>query len=620
MKNWKILFGVAVMLGLSLAIELCVFMYGSSIVLQGNEQSLFEQNCSISSNGYEISGNEYTAVNDDPQIIVEGINSRIEYIAIDFLKAPTSVEVFYATPGEGFAQEKSVTEVPKDNTVLVKIPENLYGALRFDIPGTFAMNQIYVSAEPIVIQTGFINSFSIARVIVLSLFLSAVCLIRWKWYVTPNGGDKLNNSEILYCIVIFLFYTAWAVAKRFNYAPDEAMRYDVTKFLFEHNRLPVGDELLSIWGYSYAHLPTMLCNQLGYIFMKIASLFVQTEEGLLIAARMVSVFSATGAVYFIIKVAKRLFLPQARWILVFIFSLIPQYCFLASYVNNDIVAVLGISMIVYSWVVAIQTDWNIKNSLLLSVGISVCALAYYNSYGWILLSTFIVTFTYFRKHRLDFRGYLRVVFPMVAIVLLLISYNFIRQYVLYEDVLGFRTLEKYGELYAIESLKPSIKLSLYEQGVSLKSMLFDMQWITLTYKSFIGVFGYMNCFCPQFVYSIASWFLAAAVFGIVVRQGRQIICKEEINIDMVAFYAAMAISAVITVGLSIYYSYFTGFQPQGRYCYPAWVALAIFVAKGCETLLNKVRYVDQQYAICGGVCGAIAMCTVFVYQMVYLVD
>lgn len=608
---------------LTVILEIAFFMRGEEIVFQGNFASIYDTPYRISSVGYTVADRTYTSTTDDPQIIIEGLEQPVEYILVDLvdtMQTQTGLEIFYARAGEHFSQENSVyTSLSSDSEILVQIPEDTYEALRFDMSGTFTIGAIYTSEEPISVQMAFTNPFSPLRCLVVMLILFAVGVLFSHWVKKPNTYHKLHVPELLFCLAVFAFYTLWAVAQPYNYAPDEAMRYDVTQFLYEHNRLPVGDELTSIWGFSYAHLPTVLCNQLGYLFMKIASLFGQGDFFLLVAARMVSVCCATGAVYFVIKISKRLFQSPARWIAIVLFAFMPQYSFLASYVNNDIVALFGISMIVYSWILAIQDDWNIKNGAILSVGISTCALSYYNSYGWILSSVFMVTFTYLHKHRGDYKGFIRLAAGMSMIVLVLISYSFIRHVVLYGDLIGFQTTAHYGELYAIDELKPSLKLSLYEQGISFKAMFEPpYNWLLVTWMSFIGFFGYMQYRCPEFIYLIVSGVIFAGLIGTVLRTAKLLCKREKKNVELVAFYCVMFFASCVAIGLSMYTSYFTDFQPQGRYCYPIFVALVLFVAKGYEQIIQYIPRKEVQYGVVSAISAMWITVACFVYLLYYL--
>lgn len=430
---------------------------------------------------------------------------------------------------------------------------------------------------------------------------------------------KLSRFELAFCIACFLFYFAWAAAKPFNYAPDEAMRYDVTRFLFFNNRLPVGDELLSHWGFSYAHLPTVLCNQLGYIFTKLASLFTSDEFRILLSARMVSVCCGAGSVFFVLKAGKRMLTPPGKWIFAVLIAFMPQFAFLSSYVNNDIVAFFGITMILYAWVLGMQDMWNFKNTTLLGIGVSVCALSYYNSYAWILFSIFFFFAVYLFQKDTDSKRIRLLTAYIVVLVFCLIGYSFIRHLVLYGDLLGFNVTHYYGERFAEDYLKPSNRITPAKQGVSVFTMLFspEYSWLRTTWRSFIGCFSYMSVWCGSKVYLTITIFLALGCIGAVVRfiiylrKGQK--CKT-----LSVFYLFMIACAIITICLSIYNSLAEDFQPQGRYIYPAFPTLALFVAEGWEEFLGFIKDEKHHYAVCAMICTSFIALSLYVYLTVYL--
>lgn len=407
-------------------------------------------------------------------------------------------------------------------------------------------------------------------------------------------NKNLNRSEILLCLAFFFFSFYWAIIQPYNSAPDEPMRYAVAQFLFQHNRLPVGDELISHWGFSYAHYPTVIYSQIAYVFMKIVSLFTTEEMMLVYATRMVSVVCGTGTVYFSIKASKRLFPSLARWIFLFFIAAMPQFVFLSSYVNCDSVAIFSTSVIFYSWVLGMTEGWNYKNAALLAMGISICALAYYNSYAWILFSIpfFLVSSSVQNKN--NHAKTIKLAAYTAAIVLLLISYSFIRHLVLYNDLLGFRTCTYYGELYAIDSLKPSIRASFAESGIPLSAMLFDpdYSWFVCSWRSFIGTFGYMAYILPKKVYWIVTAIVLLPFLALMIKFFIRGIKRYRTDRVQVCFFFCLAAISVTTVLLSIIQSYYRDFQPQGRYCYPAMIPLAFAVAKGYEFLLSKF---DKKY-------------------------
>lgn len=604
--------------------EIMLFMMGERIEYQGTPISILDQSYSIQYIGYSVNGKEYTPITDDPQIIISNINQVVEYVVLDFacdMPNGTIVELFYAEPGQVFTQENSTQAITHGlKQVILQIPHNTYESLRVDINEKFSLEQMYVSSEPVTMHRQIVASFNVLRFVVMVMCAFIAIAVLFYWWNSPKTATSLTKVELIFCIGVFFYYFAWTIIQPYNYAPDEAMRYDVTEFLYRYNRLPQNDELLSPWGFSYAHMPTVLCNQLGYVCMKIASIFKQSDFFLLVAARMVSVCFATVGVYFVIKIAKQLFSSPVRWLAIVMFAFIPQYSFLASYVNNDIIAVCGSCMIVYSWILAIKCDWNIKNGVILSLGISICALSYYNSYIWILLSIFVVTLTYLHKHKGDYRGFVRTAAWMCAIVLVLISYNFIRHIILYGDVLGLETSKAYGEMYAVDYLKPSVRLSLYDRGISLNTMLFESpwNWLYITYMSFIATFGCMEYRCPYFVYQAVSLFIAIGGVGALINIFHRIRTKTKQAFEMKLFYGSMVVCSIFSVLLSMYNSYTYDFQAQGRYCYPMLIALVILVTKGYETLTLKIKQREYQYAVITSICSVGITGAIFIYQMTYL--
>ena len=107
--------------------------------------------------------------------------------------------------------------------------------------------------------------------------------------------EKIKDRKdiFLFLLLVFSLYLTVVFVLPYNGAPDEAMRYQIPKYIYEYSSLPRGDapEILDeTWGISYAFTPINT-----YIFsallMKFAGLFGGDALSLLYAARLVSVFS-----------------------------------------------------------------------------------------------------------------------------------------------------------------------------------------------------------------------------------------------------------------------------------------------------------------------------------------
>lgn len=574
--------------------------------------------------GYSVDkwGN-YSPTISDPWLEFKNVNREVACVYMAFTQNTSEnidVQVFFAKNGDEFSEQNSVwAETVEGKGLIINIPKDDYRALRIDFNGPFNLEKVQISAEAGTQTKVAAQNLSVAKI--AFSFLMLAIFVSVAWLMRQNKHDQsLSKYEIIYLIFCFGFYLLWICNQHFNYAPDEAMRYDVSLFTFLNNRLPQGAETCNeIWGFSYAHVPTMLCSYLSYIPMKIVSIFTNSTTALLLAARTVSAAASVGTVYFCFKIGKLCLNHIGKWVLAVFVSIIPQFVFLSSYVNNDSLAVFGVSIIIYSWVHANKYNWSYFNCFTLAIGVSVCALSYYNSYAWVLMSVFFFIITYLSKNKKDMKGLFKHGFFIVGIVLVLVSYAFIRHLILYNDLLGYKACDYYGELYALDYMRPSNRLSLSQQGYSLKQMILDMEWVKLTYRSFIGVFGYMNAYSPKFVYDIYTALFTVSGIGLIVGEGDKLFVKKnKPEFKNVMLYLSIGVAMAITVLLSVINSYTTDFQPQGRYCYPIIIGLGLIVAKGISYIALKIQSKPIRYALVGAFLGMLVTVTIGIYYTVFL--
>lgn len=422
---------------------------------------------------------------------------------------------------------------------------------------------------------------------------------------------KKNKNVIISIIfVIYVFALCINIATNigFDTAPDELMKYDVCRYIYENLKLPHGgDESIRnpYWGISYAFTPI-----LSYMFsagiMRIVSLFTQSDFALVVGARLVSVLCMVGYTIMCIKISKKLFKGIYKWLFVVFATLLPQMVYLGSYLNNDALALFSISIIVYSWIIGVEENWSWKSCITLAIGIGICALSYYNAYGYILSSVIIYFISSYIK-KIDIKEFLKKGIVIALIAFALAGWWFIRNFILYDgDFLGLTVSREYGEMYALEELKPSNRTTPQNQGYTLKYMLHDMQWIRTTKRSFIGQFGYMNIIMNENIYKIYETILGIGLIGIICVIAKRIfkkdICKDK---DRLVLNSMMLLNIAIPVMLSIYYSFAMDFQPQGRYVMTMIIPFMYIIAKGIKFLLEtlirneKVRNIVLSIMIIG---------------------
>ena len=403
---------------------------------------------------------------------------------------------------------------------------------------------------------------------------------------------KINEKVLKVILVVFVFALclSWAIAQPYNSAPDEEMKYDVCRYLVEHGKLPHGGEESirnPIWGISYAFTP-ILSYMISAVFMKIAMIFGASEFAVVVSARLVSVICMTLLAIVCMKISEKLFKGPYRWLFTILIVFLPQMIFLGSYINNDSLALLSIGIIVYAWILGLEKKWDIKSCILLAVGIGICALSYYNAYGYILCSIFLYLITAF-KDKKTIKEILLKGLLIFAIAFAIAGWWFIRNFIIYDgDFLGMSTSNEYAEMYAMDAYKPSKIQNPLNRGISLYNMLIRENWIRTTILSFIGLFGYMSIIMNRYIYWVYLTLFLAGGIGTLILFKDFIFNKEKKDFKKITFNIIFIINIIIPWILSIYYSYFSDFEPQGRYIMPMIIPFMYFAVKGIERIIKKV--------------------------------
>ncbi len=407
---------------------------------------------------------------------------------------------------------------------------------------------------------------------------------------------KEKYFKIAFIILAFVLALTWAIIQPNNDGPDEAMKMDICKYIAKHGSLPHGGDpevRQPMWGISYGFTPILSYIFAG-IFIKIAKVFTQDIHIIYIAGRLVSVICYTLMCMVNIKIAEKLFKNiYYKWSFIILSCMLPQLIFLGSYINNDSLALFSISIIIYSWIIGLEKKWNIRSCIILSIGLALCALSYYNAYGYILTSAILFIASYFinktENNKIDIKNMFKKGFLIVGITFLLCGWWFIRSAIIYNgDFLGLRTTEEYAQKYAIEELKPSNRDTDQNSNRSLKYMLVNRQWIRSTVKSFIAMFGPMRFQMGTKFYMLYLTIFTVGILGYIANfyKFKHIKDMKE-NKNKGLLEIIFGINIIIPIILSIYYSYCSDFQPQGRYIMPIVMPFMYFVVSGLENIIEK---------------------------------
>ena len=373
-----------------------------------------------------------------------------------------------------------------------------------------------------------------------------------------------------------------------NAGPDEMMRYSVAEWIVTHNALPTGFEFELInpyWGYSYAftpYLPTMIAA----LFVKAASLFSSELQVLLFAARLVNVFAGMGTVYVAFRIGDRLFANKGSvYFFAAVMAYLPQFTFLAGYLNNDMMSLLAAFMILDAVMSGDANGWSVRNMLYLAFGVSISALTYFFGYGWILFAVAGFFYTSIRRAE-DKKKVMRNAGIIVLFVLAIAGWYFIRNAVIYHgDFLGYRAQSECVELYKQQELRWPVN-NPGMRSMFLRDMLTRGRWTETTIESLIGMFGGMTiCLDGKFydLYQTSFW-MCVLLFTLYRYK-----TKDKLKTPMLFMLLFVFIFPIV---FSIYSSYTRDFSPQGRYIITIMPVVCVLMSMGIDECSKAV---EQKY-------------------------
>ena len=409
--------------------------------------------------------------------------------------------------------------------------------------------------------------------------------------------NKRKMAEMAVCTAYFAGFLAMAVAMMLYQPhtdlvsaiplspPDEYFRALIPKFICEHGTLPTGlEEEVRITGCGFSY---GLYNVLPYIIqgylMRFVSMFASSDIALLYAGRAVNVAFGLLMAWVVYLLGKRVFTDSRfRWLFCFAVTYLPEALFVHTYINTDSCCMLSTAVILYALVWAWQEGFDYKNSAWLAVGIILCALSYYNAYGYILSSMFLFAAYFINKNgrwTIDWKNMLKYGSFISALVICGAGWWFVRSYfVLDGDILGLRTKERLALMYSLEETSPLN--TYYAKGISVYQMLKENQFFQCLYDSFIAAFGSLSIRGNYWTYFSYKLFFGAGILG----WAASWIYGRKSNGKWIFFHLNMFLCAILPLAIMINYAYTMNYQHQGRYILPSLIPIMCYTVKGIEKL------------------------------------
>lgn len=395
---------------------------------------------------------------------------------------------------------------------------------------------------------------------------------------------KKNSFNWSYLVLIgcgiFYCYNALRLGIRaHDGAPDEAMRALVPQCIINGNIFPSGYDKCSIYpigNWSYAFYPQMLGAYTSAFFMKIAQILSLNAEAIYTSGRLASILFGLIAVGATGKTMGMIFRnsPNVMWYKsasMLLLGFWPQFAFISSYMNNDIVALAGVSIMFFGLTSGLIIGWNLRNTLVLTFGAVCCELGYLNSYGFILVAAICFATSCFVQHKDNTKESKRLIalaFGICAIALLpFVTINIIR----YHDPTGMSIFHQRMQQWEQEN--GTILQQPWTGGIG--GLLYSSDYAQLLITSFVGYLGYMNIPIP---FAGLIFYLAVALIGLGMCLNATSLLWKSSTFVWLAFVSITG--SLITLFLQLYHTLRVDYQPQGRYIIYILIPLILAITIG----------------------------------------
>lgn len=410
---------------------------------------------------------------------------------------------------------------------------------------------------------------------------------------------RIHREKISVITILLLTLVSMSIfvfLQPFGDGPDEINRYKVVSYIETYGHIPKGDEpqiIIDGYGASYAFQPILTYMIEGFLLKILSPLSLSFDIKLIIARYVNVIFGLIGA-YFTIKLSKLIFDDeQAAYLFSLSVILLPQNIFIYTYVNTDGLGLMSVIIMIYAIIRGYRYDFDRSSLIALAVSISLCLLSYYNCYGYILMA-FIAFILYFAVNR-SYKQMFAKGLPVATSVLALSGWWFIRNCILYGgDIFALNArrecAQATGNILWLENMANTYQA----QGYSLYEMVFETDYYTLVWKSFIAMFGPMAIPTHHYVYMGFKYLAVICLLSLLIPIRSKIMDSLKGSYRYI-IWSVLISGMIIPVILALYYSYTWDFQPQGRYYLPCLIPLAMILCSGMNKLISVIYSFVQKH-------------------------
>ncbi len=257
----------------------------------------------------------------------------------------------------------------------------------------------------------------------------------------------------------------------------------------------------------------------------------------------------------------------------------PQFLFMSGAVNNDVIAGLFGSILLWIGVTIIRSGLTTRRSILMALAFALALMAKFNlAFALPLVELALLIAVWPQR---DWRGFIKANLFIVICVALIAGWWFVRNYQLYGEPTG---VQRMNELWGGRDPKTSFWLAVSE--------------IPYAWSSLWGRFGYGQIPLPDAVYTGAFVVSLIGLVGLVGAFIRRQFDRVQIRQLILVIFSALLFAAAL-----FGYMMSSTAGPMGRFYFPGLSAFGLLLALGWTTLLHSTmrnsRYASRlrRYAI-----------------------
>lgn len=292
----------------------------------------------------------------------------------------------------------------------------------------------------------------------------------------------------------------------------------------------------------------------------------QKDKIFFYSMRIFQVLISIVNLVFIYKISGYFFQNEKfRLLTVFVTASVPQFAFVSSYINNDTLANLFSTLIIFSFLKMVN-EKKLKNIIIFSVIFSIGIIVKKTLFFFLPVILF-VTLGMLTVKKLKWNEAVKIYSVMFISLSIFAAWFFIRNFYLYNDI--FLTNVEMNTVPYYVDMK------------SIFSLYFLYPFIPGLFGSFWGVFGWLNVALPFFTYVLLFLFCAFSAYFILTKFK----LKKIYNLN----YITASLTVLFCFSGVVYYNTIYS-QHQGRFLFPVISFIVIFLVYGLKIAFEKFNH------------------------------